>query len=571
MSVLVSKFHSKCLTSFLSYLKLSQHLPKYYSQQKLVINMNEAIIKYDEGSDNFQVSLRYVNPNLHVDRQFNFNRNVNESINTFLQRMNVNITNYAMKNLKRKMKKMSKMSKDTESTNSTVDDFIKDKTIKLVKNDFVMDGELTCKSILEDPLNIKLVIFDTECILKQNVPCVTKIKLPSSILTGFPTYPTKFESTYVDKLKSTFNWYKRNKGNWILVGEDYLYTPNVSDIGCQLKLMCIPRNNTQTGPTIEVTSDYVVEAGPGPCPFEVRHGFTKNKLSGKSFRVTSYNILASIYSDTELSKDVLYPYCPSYALSMDYRKLLILKELIGYNADIICLQEVDKNVYENDLVALCALNYDGIYNLKDFSGFNTIWSQIQNENVKQTFLNRSTIIQTLTLRSKENSEILLVGNTHLYYRPQAGYIRLLQAYYGLIYLQKFAKEMIEQNPECNVSIIYCGDFNSGPESGVYRLMTEKYIPENHAEWKFSPDESVDNVSLKHDLNLSSACGTPEYTNYTGAFSGCLDYIFYQKDYLGIEQIVPLPSKDELSLHTALPSVVFPSDHIALCADLKWLK
>ncbi|XP_076621770.1 2',5'-phosphodiesterase 12 isoform X2 [Colletes latitarsis] len=563
--------------------------------------MNEAIIKYDEGSDNFQVSLRYVNPNLHVDRQFNFNRNVNESINTFLHRINVNITNYAMKNLKRKNKKMRKMSKDTESTNSTVDDFIQDKTIKLIKNDSVIDGELTCKSILEDPLNVKLIIFDTECILKQNVPCVTKIKLPSSILTGFPTYPTKFESTYVDKLRSTFNWYKSNKRNWILVGEEYLYTPNVSDIGCKLKIMCIPRNNIQTGPTIEVTSNYTVEAGPGLCPFEVRHEFTKNKLSGKSFRVTSYNILASIYSDTELSKDVLYPYCPSYALSMDYRKLLILKELIGYNADIICLQEVDKNVYENDLVSLCALNYDGIYNLKsdtreglaifynqerfdklscdysimsqstNFSGFNAIWSQIQNENVKQTFLNRSTIIQTLILRSKENSEILIVGNTHLYYRPQAGYIRLLQAYYGLIYLQKFAKEMMEQNPECNVSIIYCGDFNSGPESGVYRLMTEKYIPEDHAEWKFSPDESVGNVSLKHDLNLSSACGTPEYTNYTGTFCGCLDYIFYQKDHLGIEQIVPLPSKDELSLYTALPSVVSPSDHIALCADLKWLK
>ena len=39
--------------------------------------------------------------------------------------------------------------------------------------------------------------------------------------------------------------------------------------------------------------------------------------------------MANIYSETATSKETLYPYCPHYALSMDYRKLLILKELIG--------------------------------------------------------------------------------------------------------------------------------------------------------------------------------------------------------------------------------------------------
>lgn len=84
-------------------------------------------------------------------------------------------------------------------------------------------------------------------------------------------------------------------------------------------------------------------------------------------------------------------------------------------------------------------------------------------------------------------------------------------------------------------------------------------------------EQVQNVCIKHNTNLSSACGTPEYTNYTGTFSGCLDYIFYQTDYLTVEQVIPMPSEKELSVYTGLPSVVSPSDHIALCVDLKWLK
>lgn len=48
-----------------------------------------------------------------------------------------------------------------------------------------------------------------------------------------------------------------------------------------------------------------------------------------SFRIISYNILADTYADSDFSKDVLFPYCPQYALDMDYRKQLILKEIIG--------------------------------------------------------------------------------------------------------------------------------------------------------------------------------------------------------------------------------------------------
>lgn len=35
------------------------------------------------------------------------------------------------------------------------------------------------------------------------------------------------------------------------------------------------------------------------------------------------------------------------------------------------------------------------------------------------------------------------------------------------------------------------------------------------------------------------------------------------------QAVPLPSEEELSAMTAIPSIVFPSDHVALVADFEW--
>lgn len=594
MFVLFRNLHLKCLTSCLPISTVYKSFYKNYSQIMVQLNVNEAILMHEEGQTKFDMLLRYINPALNVDRRFNFHRSVDEPIKTLVRRLDTNIKTYIIKKSKRKKKKTNEL-QEVEHIN------IGEDGIKFLRNNCVLDGDLTCKTILEHSSEIKLIIFDQEYVLKQNVPYVVKMELPLNILIGFPIYLSKFETMYVNRDMSTFNWYKHENNDWIHIGEGYLYIPKTSDLGCTLKVSCVPRNDTHTGPVAEVTSNGIVQPGPGLCPFEIRHAFTTNKLSGRSFRITSYNILANVYSETSLSKDTLYPYCSPYALSMDYRKLLILKELLGYNADIICLQEVDSRIYKHDLMlSLCTLNYGSVFNLKNdmqegvvtfynqerfdkldsdhsiisqgisLDGFNTIWSQIRNEDLKQTFLNRNTIIQTIALKSKENSEILVIGNTHLYSRPEADDIRLLQAYYGLMYLYSFAEKIKAENVECNVSIIYCGDFNSVPESEVYQLIIKKHIYDYHNDWESDPDQRI-RMSVKHDINLHSACGTPKYTNYTTTFSGCLDYIFYQTDHLEIEQVIPMPSEEELNLYTALPSVVFPSDHISLCVDLKWSK
>lgn len=51
------------------------------------------------------------------------------------------------------------------------------------------------------------------------------------------------------------------------------------------------------------------------------------------FRVLSYNVLAELYATRQL-----YPYCPMWVLSWNFRKELLKNELHSYNADILCLQ-----------------------------------------------------------------------------------------------------------------------------------------------------------------------------------------------------------------------------------------
>ena len=58
------------------------------------------------------------------------------------------------------------------------------------------------------------------------------------------------------------------------------------------------------------------------------------------FSILCYNVLCERYATT-----YMYGYTPKYALAWDYRKKLILDELLDYNPDIACLQEVNAETY----------------------------------------------------------------------------------------------------------------------------------------------------------------------------------------------------------------------------------
>jgi mRNA deadenylase 3'-5' endonuclease subunit Ccr4 len=77
--------------------------------------------------------------------------------------------------------------------------------------------------------------------------------------------------------------------------------------------------------------------------------------------------------------------------------------------------------------------------------------------------------------------------------------------------------------------------------------------------------------LTHDMHLFSAAGLPEYTNYTKGFKDLLDYIYVQSDHFRVVRVAPFPSTQDLLQFTALPSRVFPSDHLAVAVDLEFIK
>ena len=63
-----------------------------------------------------------------------------------------------------------------------------------------------------------------------------------------------------------------------------------------------------------------------------------------ALRVCSYNVLAEIYATAHA-----YPYCPRWALDGGYRCSLVVQELVDADADVVCLQEAQRDAFESYL------------------------------------------------------------------------------------------------------------------------------------------------------------------------------------------------------------------------------
>lgn len=141
---------------------------------------------------------------------------------------------------------------------------------------------------------------------------------------------------------------QKNGGETLVeVGVCKKYTPTADDIGYVLKFECGVANaetKQSLGHPSTILTSRVIPA-PSPSPrrlIPVNGADVMGHLdqdgriqSAGSFTVLSYNIL----SDTSASSD-LYSYCPPWALSWPYRRQNLLREIVGYRADIVCLQEV---------------------------------------------------------------------------------------------------------------------------------------------------------------------------------------------------------------------------------------
>ncbi|DBA65768.1 TPA: hypothetical protein ACH3X2_002808 [Trebouxia sp. C0005] len=243
-----------------------------------------------------------------------------------------------------------------------------------------------------------LVVGTQHYIIDLNPPIADKVELPGLPMVGYPICPVP-TLLFAEEGLSQWQWYRSTspggprapltsqsadhgqegqtpqpaaefEGFAAIAGATgRLYVPAKADEGCVLRVQCTPGSSWQAQgkrigqPCFADTAH--VQQGPALTAAAQRHPLTPSALAPPGIRVVTYNILADQYASREHAQKVLFGYCPKRYLDPDYRRPLILLELLGFHADIICLQEMDEKAFaEYFLPQMQQAGFEGHYTNK---------------------------------------------------------------------------------------------------------------------------------------------------------------------------------------------------------------
>lgn len=342
-------------------------------------------------------------------------------------------------------------------------------------------------------------------------------------------------------------------------------------------------------------------------------GMADNENKTK-FTALSYNVLCETYATPSL-----YAYVPSWALDWSYRSQLLLKELIMYNTDICCLQEVSRANYESffkenmkergyntqflqkgrfklsdndgDKIDGCASFYrtDKFKLIErhdvEFSKVARDHSEfLKGEDTYNRFLNRDNVAMILVLEHIPSGRLMIMVNTHLHWDPAYKDVKVMQVVILLEELAKLVKRYTsnstkegKQYPKLtdikHVPVVICGDFNSTQDSGVYHLLTQGKITK-HIDLEGRSYGKYSSEGISHDFPFKSAyseIGELPFTNFTPNFVEAIEYFFYTSSTLDVTGLLGPMDPDYPKHNIAIPDAAHPSDHIPIMTEFQFKK
>lgn len=318
---------------------------------------------------------------------------------------------------------------------------------------------------------------------------------------------------------------------------------------------------------------YLREACPTPAPpperlwnsllSDAERKLHENNPNTESFSILCYNILCEKYATP-----YMYGYTPSWALSWDYRKERILTEITSYDADFLCLQEVDVTQYEDYFMQhLANQGYEGIhwpksrartmsesqrravdgcaiffksykYQLVEKQLIEFSQLALQRPDFKKTddmfnrVLTKDSIAVVTLLEHRDSGSRLIVANAHIHWDPEFRDVKLVQTGLLMGELEKIAHQFAKLPPKppppaseqqdgdlpssrspvpppiytdgTKIPMVLCGDFNSVPDSGVYSFLANGNVPSDHPDFMSHIYGKFTSDGLKHSMNLKSA-------------------------------------------------------------------
>ncbi|AET39648.1 RNA exonuclease Ecym_4619 [Eremothecium cymbalariae DBVPG len=227
---------------------------------------------------------------------------------------------------------------------------------------------------------------------------------------------------------------------------------------------------------------------------------TQTVHKGFSFSLMTYNCLAQ-----SLIRRSLFP-TSGRALKWTKRSMVLLKEFKHYNADVLCLQEIDYTQYYSFWMnRLSNLGYGSRFHRMDNKshGVAIFWKKdlfiwmdqmlinFDNEDSGEIEPRKTTnnvgMILALGFSDKVKQSFpgtvksgIIVGTSHLFWHPFGTYERTRQCYVILNKMKEFIHRVHLSQNEHHTDLtkwypFFCGDFNSQPFDAPYLSITSKPV------------------------------------------------------------------------------------------------
>lgn len=258
--------------------------------------------------------------------------------------------------------------------------------------------------------------------------------------------------------------------------------------------------------------------------------------------VATYNVLATAYISSGM-----FPHALQELLEPRYRLPAVAAHVARLDADVICLQEVEQDMYANVEHCLSPLGYSGTLTKKGGGKPDgctvfvrtSICTLIKVVRVDYDDAlpgqSRSGHIAQLAV-VKYAGRLLGIANTHLKW-DRSGTPADIR--HGTRQIQQLLDVRSVLAPECAGWII-CGDFNVTSEDAVINCLRRDGLNFSHADF---PGAATCNANRRARM---------------------IDYLFHDTSLLS-SPIAPSPVCDD----TPLPGPDQPSDHVALMAQFHW--
>lgn len=493
------------------------------------------------------------------------------------------------------------------------------------------------------PISIQVFIDDVVVTLhvEVNPPTVVGVstfEMFESYL--FPEVPVHVQVETLFATDAVVDWYADRK---LIHSNSPVYVPTHADANKVLAIMVTPIRPGHNGEGCQEAYQFqraVEPSRPENTVLTLRPQWQQTK-DPNTLRIISFNILADQNAFSGPNRASYFPWVAEDILKRNRRMPLILHEILAYHADVICLQEVDRLIYDDLLKhVLGYYNYQGFYSVKQTEGNQEgcamFWSldkfQRIDPNDCQT-IRLSNLLQRYQTPLEEDSEWgpcanfiteifqmrpdlldiimnklghvlqiahlqsldgapLVVANTHLFFHPYAPHIRLLQLF-------AIAHQLnLEQGPQ-EKPFVFCGDLNTSLKNCA-ALLLDRHIPKNFRnyrecfntfEWRGKDNETNQTTTttttplFDHDFpevtlpksfpDIATAYPVdPDFTHYKVDFNATLDHILMTRKTRGgelrFQRQAEMPTLEQVTKEVAMPSSTFPSDHIAMLADLEWI-